>query len=131
MLFCFKQKASYDVRISDWSSDVRPANFPGARKLLGDDPGFEYVWFGPEPAVFARNRARGVAVLNQQLLPGYAFFRRARRAHGIRWCEMTIGGDEAAHFPAANLIIGAVTQDRKRVVEGRRGSVLVDIGGRR
>src|SRR3546814_13935752 len=109
MLFCFKQKASYDVRISDWSSDVRPANFPGARKLLGDDPGFEYVWFGPEPAVFARNRARGVAVLNQQLLPGYAFFRRARRATGIRWCEI----------------------DRKSVVEGKGVSVSVDLGGRR
>src|SRR3546814_1612767 len=50
----------------------KSSGHPGARKLLGDDPGFEYVWFGPEPAVFARNRARGVAVLNQQLLPGYA-----------------------------------------------------------
>src|SRR3546814_13265101 len=69
-----------------------------------------YVGFGPEPAVFARNRERGVAVLNQQLLPGYAFFRRARRATGIRWCEMTIGGDEAAHFLAEHLILGAVTQ---------------------
>src|SRR3546814_5446520 len=111
------------MRISDWSSDVcssdlqhrnalvgKSSGHPGARKLLGDDPGFEYVWFGPEPAVFARNRARGVAVLNQQLLPGYAFFRRARRATGIRWCEMTIGGDEAAHFLAEHLILGAVTQ---------------------
>src|SRR3546814_16972809 len=32
--FCFKQKTAYEMRISDWSSDVCSSDLIGARRLL-------------------------------------------------------------------------------------------------
>src|SRR3546814_14485033 len=40
MMFCFKQKTAYDVRISDWSSDVCSSDLVlGALHDAGADPG--------------------------------------------------------------------------------------------
>ena len=41
----------------------------GGGELRGDDRRFQHVGFGAEAAVFARNGARDVAVIHQQLLP--------------------------------------------------------------
>jgi len=41
----------------------------GPRELLGDDEGLERVRLGTEAAIFLRNRAAGIALLDQQLLP--------------------------------------------------------------
>src|SRR3546814_1427753 len=42
--FCFKQKTAYEMRISDWSSDVGSSDLPplgaiGCRRALGRWPG--------------------------------------------------------------------------------------------
>src|SRR3546814_6926786 len=34
-LFCFKQKTAYEMRISDWSSDVCSSDLPFANRLPG------------------------------------------------------------------------------------------------
>src|SRR3546814_5099486 len=37
-LFFFKQKTAYEMRISDWSSDVCSSDLPGKRALGRDEP---------------------------------------------------------------------------------------------
>src|SRR3546814_3909417 len=40
MFFCFKQKTAYEMRISDWSSDVCSSDLPGVRSEdFGHDVG--------------------------------------------------------------------------------------------
>src|SRR3546814_5686359 len=38
MLFFFKQKTAYEMRISDWSSDVCSSDLRAKRNLLADQP---------------------------------------------------------------------------------------------
>src|SRR3546814_16739074 len=38
MVFFFKQKTAYDMRISDWSSDVCSSDLQGCRGSKGDQP---------------------------------------------------------------------------------------------
>src|SRR3546814_8607453 len=51
MCFVFKQKTAYELRISDWSSDVCSSDLA---RLLGDNgASFADAWnFGPEPQAF-------------------------------------------------------------------------------
>src|SRR3546814_5775914 len=43
VVFFFKQKTAYEMRISDWSSDVCSSDLPGWKRLLGHTagPGFQ------------------------------------------------------------------------------------------
>src|SRR3546814_8713106 len=50
--FLFKQKTAYEMRISDWSSDVCSSDLrrrPGAGDLAGDDPGGRVSGYGVVP----------------------------------------------------------------------------------
>src|SRR3546814_18944428 len=68
--FCFKQKTAYEMRISDWSSDVcssdlifRPARPNGAAVILAPGGGYRYVVVDKEGYELARwLTARGVTV---------------------------------------------------------------------
>src|SRR3546814_19516659 len=97
LVFFFKQKTAYEMRISDWSSDVcssdlRPPPSPACAgpRLQGRR--------GPAHA------GDGGGLV-------------ARRHH--RQCHR------------AGLLPDRPDRDRKSAVEGKRGSVRVDLGGRR
>src|SRR3546814_9819848 len=104
MFFFFKQKTAYEMRISDWSSDVCSSDllrwFGRERRISPGSgrPGQRRSAVGqPAPAVLA------VAAAVCHRLDG----RKPLRA----------GAD------------GAVRRDRKSVVWGKRVSVRVDLGG--
>ena len=83
----------------------------GAGELLGDDARLEDVRLGAVAAVLLRNRARRVAVLDQQLLPRLRGVRRLAgdgRLGGGRLVLVLV--QEAAHFVAEGLVFGAVLQ---------------------
>src|SRR3546814_3781371 len=54
-LFFFKQRTAYEMRISDWSSDVCSSDLRLARRAL--EPGETLVWADrPDPQALARSR---------------------------------------------------------------------------
>src|SRR3546814_12894666 len=98
------------MRISDWSSDVCSSDLRG-------------LW--PESA----DRARESSLLVPQWLYG-----QLRTASGLRLVELVrllferlVGRDVRRQDPIEVLDL----LDRKSVVEGKRGSVRVDLGGGR
>src|SRR3546814_14346193 len=106
--FCFKQKTAYEMRISDWSSDVcssdlhHRADRGDGRRHRPDEPDGK----GHRPV-----RGEGISVPDAR---HERADRRMRADHG--------GGDAAA---------AVAEPDRKSVVEGTRVSVRVNLGGRR
>src|SRR3546814_4221092 len=83
MIFFFKQKTAYEMRISDWSSDVCSSD------LIARDPSFALAlarlsnaqsllaWFGPEDidadalTAQARTNAERSLALNPKLADGF------------------------------------------------------------
>src|SRR3546814_17375140 len=114
ILFFFKQKTAYEMRISDWSSDVCSSDLE-----------------------------RGRAVV-ERVEPGGGVVRRlgVGQAHR-RDAEHLVGDDGDEHLVRCRLgapgsvggddLVGAdrVGQARKSVVAGQRGSGRVVAGGRR
>src|SRR3546814_11890099 len=109
-LLFFKQKTAYEMRISDWSSDVcssdlaRPRRFHRQMDRAG----------GPRPAAHRRHRRR-----TRDARRGGAGDRAgiARGAGGT-------GQDRRPGYPRSRA-------DRKSVVSGKSVSVRVALGGRR
>src|SRR3546814_15710616 len=101
LFFFFKQKTAYDMRISDWSSDVCSSDLPRA-----DHPGRRHC------------RGDGGARRRADAQPGGE---SARSRHA----DASIDPERAPRRRARGV------RDRKRVVEGKRVSVGVDLGGRR
>src|SRR3546814_17684960 len=109
LIFFFKQKTAYEMRISDWSSDVcssdlPPSTRPDGRPLAVPTPGSS----GPvqRTGTFP-SRAMGASSTIAPLL-----------SCGRYWTKFACGN-------------GAKAKDRKSVVEGTRVLVRVDFGGRR
>src|SRR3546814_14890213 len=104
LFFFFKQKTAYEMRISDWSSDVCSSDLVEGRAERGGET-------APDPARPARalsgRRPRRVD-------PGGS----DRRGPGLPW-------------NGARRLAPRKRQDRKSVVEGKSVSVRVDFGGRR
>src|SRR3546814_20190651 len=101
----FKQKTAYELRISDWSSDVcssdlwpQPATGPCIRRL-------------------SDRKSRQNRRVQRLLRRGWWIW-RAARWHGPAHCQRL-----STHPPER--------RDRKSVVSGKSVSVRVDIGGRR
>src|SRR3546814_14393373 len=103
-VFCFfKQKTAYEMRISDWSSDVCSSDL----------------------VMNAPRVAPGLEELGELLL--LAPFHRWL---GLRIAE--VGTDELViSMPWRDEIISNPTVDRQSVVSGKSVSVRVDLGGRR
>src|SRR3546814_16533822 len=113
MFFFFKQKTAYEMRISDWSSDVCSSD------LVGKGHGF----------------ARQVIHL-----PGHHYRLDLRGAHGEYAGQQK--GNKTGRLPKQRGKIAgrrrghevgkqAAKRDRMSVVRGQRVSVRVDLGGRR
>src|SRR3546814_20216083 len=119
MFVFFKQKTAYELRISDWMSDVCASDLGAARATRGADGEVRLRPGGP-CRQGARPRADRAAAR-----PADRFRRRiARTARAHLHVD---------HRPAA-AETGAGAQrarDRKSVVEGKGVSVRVDLGGRR
>src|SRR3546814_4285467 len=107
LFFFFKQKTAYELRISDWSSDVCSSDLlPPAGRGSGAA--------GPAPA----QRRCAAALLRDR--PGAFPRRRTSPARPARGRE----GRSPAHRS------GRSESDRKSVVKGKSVSVRVDLGGR-
>src|SRR3546814_20783558 len=134
-IFCFKQKTAYEMRISDWSSDVCSSDL-----LMASEKPEDQAVVAKLQVIFPNQDDRGTHVN----VSGAGVARHApNKANAIRFLEylaspdaqrfFTDGNDE---FPVvAGVAWGPVIADcpaaRKGVWEGKRGSVGVDLGGRR
>src|SRR3546814_15348208 len=129
MFSCFfvKKKTAYEMRISDWSSDVFSSDL-GAGAARARSPRRDPLRRLPERidrflqrrdcARAARSGARAAGRRRQR--PGGARLtgRALRRLRAAAYAE------DAPHLPA-------VVRDRKTVVTGKSVSVRVGLGGRR
>src|SRR3546814_16652457 len=60
--FFFKQKTAYEMRISDWSSDVCSSDLSALEDELGVAVDLDEVFADARPVALARNRLSGTAV---------------------------------------------------------------------
>src|SRR3546814_13539190 len=105
-LFFFKQKTAYEMRISDWSSDVCSSDLvePVAVSTTATRPPV-----ARSAASTSAPRARSISGTGQSM------------------ATASRSGTSSAPYPEDS----RRSADRKSVVEGKRGSVRVDVGGRR
>src|SRR3546814_15227246 len=109
MCFFFKHKTAYEMRISDWSSDVCSSDLGGR--------------FGCTHRDTTGSRAYGRQV--RERFSGHGRRSSQRRQGPALRLYGTIGHGDALQKR------GAASLDRKSVVSGKRVSVRVDHGGRR
>src|SRR3546814_17732776 len=110
--FFFKQKTAYEMRISDWSSDVCSSDLLD----LGDEGALR-------PAEQRRQHLSGLVIVvvdrllaeDDQLRP-FLLDHRLQQLGDSQRLRVALALDE---------------EDRKSVVEGKGVSVRVDLGGRR
>src|SRR3546814_17055610 len=103
-VFFFKQNTAYDMRISDWSSDVCSSDLEGTGEQ-----------------VLRPQRVQGADLA--QGVPD-----QERRHHGHR-ARQHHGAEQQREQHTAEA--EAVVADRQSVVEGKSAAVRVDLGGRR
>src|SRR3546814_20537415 len=123
MFFFFKQKTAYEMRISDWSSDVCSSDLHAA---VGKRFRYRY-----------RRRSGSGAAECRHVVARVARRRRNRRPRESRF-RATCGREKEMRYRFPTLLaalltlvgVGTVAGDRKSVVEGKRVSVRVDPGGR-
>src|SRR3546814_12701007 len=115
-VFFFKQKTAYEMRISDWSSDVCSSDLAGVPRPPRDR-GQRTLDAFAEPAC---RGASGVRQLVRRLRGG-ARPRQARRAAGV--------GGRAG--PAAGAGEPTPRPNRESGVYGKRFAVSVDLGSSR
>src|SRR3546814_4306621 len=104
-VFFFKQKTAYEMRISDWSSDVCSSDLP--------------------------RRPRSAALLpaaRGELRPGRQLFGRGDCAHRQRRSRQQLRQSRAAQLVDDLQELGrqTVSRERKSVVQGRGVSVRVE-----
>src|SRR3546814_15531028 len=137
VVFFFKQKTAYEMRISDWSSDVCSSDLRRRTKRSGEA---RSAWLAPRTCaalhawlkraeiaagpVFRRVHSDGR--LGEPLL-GQAIARRFKSLAAAAGLEAT---RVSGHSTRIGMCVDHVAEDRKGVVSGKRGSVRVDLGGR-
>src|SRR3546814_15527420 len=124
------------MRISDWSSDVCSSDLIGMQELARVERPARPHQIGAEHRGARRQREHLLAQEPAGDLPAVEAFLAARQAlafdriaaqpqrteHADRWMPLA---DRHQAFEAIRL------PERKSVAEGKRGSVRVDLGGRR
>src|SRR3546814_12281383 len=119
LFFCFKQKTAYEMRISDWSSDVCPSDLIHGAGIVDFPIGTVIVQLNFFPALEAFGRKFGGNRLCF-VLSGAAVRIGRDCNHGrSQKSAGNLQGSERLHV------------DRKSVVEGKSVSVRVDFGVRR
>src|SRR3546814_1162428 len=108
--FCFKQKTSYEMRISDWSSDVCSSDlFDAAANAI-----YHFVW--DQFCDWYIELIKGAFDAETKLVAGWVLDQILVMLHPF--------------MPFVTEELWSKI-DRKSVVSGQRVSVRVDIGGRR
>src|SRR3546814_17592711 len=107
----FKQKTAYEMRISDWSSDVCSSD------LLEDGQTRAFSFANPP-------HDNALIELHVRLIPGGRFTTHVFNA-------MQVGDRIVFEAPLGRFTLHAGSRDRTRVVTGKSVSVRVDLGGRR
>src|SRR3546814_16753518 len=120
VFFFFKQKTAYEMRISDWSSDVCSSDLaeesPGWR-AMGQVSLGEILASPNEAAFFAVNSKRvDLLIVDADCRPLHAV---ETQGQGHHQSDNTAARDAVKRG------------DRKRVVKGKSVSARVDLGGRR
>src|SRR3546814_12069504 len=119
MLFLFKQKTAYEMRISDWSSDVCSSDLHDRIYFLRS---VQKVAYRVDDRHFDPGRVRRLA----QHGGGERAFR-----HGLAVSHQHGGALAPAKAKAqADIARGLRGADRKRVGAGKSVSVRVGLGGR-
>src|SRR3546814_11329815 len=149
MFFFFKQKTAYEMRISDWSSDVCSSDLAedriepdGTIDAGHDEHSFEHRLHRLQPAT----HRFGIAPDRQLTGEGFELFLRRRhslpsmlrfQAGASRVPIQRARPERPASARGAVRRAGSaagrrcVRADRKSAVEGKSGAVRVDLGGRR
>src|SRR3546814_7541202 len=127
IFFFFKQKTAYEMRISDWSSDVCSSDLAGCRRLLAGDRAAQGGGAVHRADRLPRHQegrpeSRADRAIRPVAVPHAVPGRRTRRSG-----YSALGRGQPA--PAGDRSL--VAADRKSVVSGTSVSVRVDIGGRR
>src|SRR3546814_17744911 len=126
--FFFKQKTAYEMRISDWSSDVCSSDLLGSGQWQAPRGGGgckRQGWSGQDSCVGQR---RGVARAGRQ--KGDAVRRRPWPCQ----CRCRAGAARAGDGGGCAVGQGPASrhrQDRKIVVQGKSVAVRLALGGRR
>src|SRR3546814_16910300 len=120
-VFCFKQKTAYEMRISDWSSDVGSSALASSAINVG--------FFRPPPQTIKRSGRTGSMSSALPTVPA---------VKAVRVIAPSASESPSASAPVKSnrsSDLGQVAErkgcDRKRVVSGKSVSVRVDLGGRR
>src|SRR3546814_18659562 len=112
-MFFFKQKTAYEMRISDWSSDVCSSDLPYLRYWLDTTQAGSFCMVDPPEGRVAD-------------WPEEAF----RTVRATYW-GMISEVDRQIGRLVERLQAAGAWEDRKRVVSGKSVSVRVVLGGRR
>src|SRR3546814_16937315 len=132
MFFCFKQKTAYELRISDWSSDVCSSDLPKLPKALSYEESRELAHNGSD-------RARADLAVRIDLRPEVLYFlaedpstevrrRIAANAKTPRHADLLLAraADEAvpaelaAKIPKLTALEGRGAQEKAQRVVGER-----------
>src|SRR3546814_16106670 len=127
VVFFFKQKTAYEMRISDWSSDVCSSDLDGGSHGNSSHRTTSQCWVRHR---FAASRGRSTRRAGRPS-------RRCRSGRGRCPSRSSGCGPARPHrkrpVPAAGRQRRQVqtSEDRKRVVEGKSGSGRFEFGGGR
>src|SRR3546814_9816392 len=113
--FFFKQKTAYELRISDWSSDVCSSDLVESASLALNTPAARLI---------ARGEERFLLLDEVEAL-------QASKALVVDACRHVVRDAGTAVSLARRPVLFALARDRKSGVEGKSVSVRVDLGGRR
>src|SRR3546814_15789746 len=124
LFFFFKQKTAYEMRISDWSSDVCSSDLAGFIDYGSDvEPALR---LNPEKAIFPPDDPP-----YNRLSPTPDLYIGAALRGFVRCHECATGGQIMNDHFDPGLAHTHPRRERKSVVQGKRVSVRVDHGGRR
>src|SRR3546814_17280195 len=129
LCFFFRQKTAYDMRISDWSSDVCSSDLHGPRAGIHQMPGM----LGLGCAVRGGRNICGCDHLPQLFLvvTVSSVDRRARRVVGSGMFRPEKGVGQRDRCHNVQVAVLGDLRDRKSVVYGKSLSLRVGLVGRR
>src|SRR3546814_13850683 len=122
MFVCFKQKTAYEMRISDWSSDVCSSDLD---KLFVPVENIEVLSrYGSQDSNAQLDKLGGAAWQARKA-------RVKKRLRDMAEGLLAIAAERELRRPDPLYPPAGVYEARKSAVSGKSGSVLVALGGRR
>src|SRR3546814_20103935 len=129
LVFVFKQKTAYEMRISDWSSDVCSSDLGDLDCLLDALLERHRVGAGGHVAQAVAHHRPGQDGGGGGAVTGDVVGLLRDLLDELR-ADLLVGVLELELLGAGHDIVGDRGRDRKNVWSGKSGSVRVDMGGR-